>query len=145
MCFFRRGNWVPVNTPKTFFRFFDKFHAQMIGNLFSDSFNSNIVRDSRKKLCKCVFFGEETGSQLTLQKLFSVFFDKSHTQLIWNLFFWSFQLKKVRKSRKKFVNVFFRRGNWVPVKTPKTFFRFFDKFYAQLNGNLFFLIILAQK
>ena len=88
------------------FAFNDKCHAQLIGNHFCDHFSSIKVRKSRKNFAT-VFFGAETGSQLTLQKLVFGFKDKFHAQLIGNHFCDDFSSKKVRKSRKNFATVFF--------------------------------------
>merc|ERR1711872_112068 len=101
------------------FGFKDKFHAQLIGNHFCDNFSSKKERKWREKFAT-VFFGAETESQLTLQKLFFGFKDKFHSQLIGNHFCDDFIPKKVRKWRKNFSTVFFRSENWVPVNTPKT-------------------------
>ena len=137
MCFFGEETGSQLKHQKLFFRFFDKFHTQMIVNLFFLIILTQKNKKIEKKVCKFVFFGEETGSQLKLHKLFFRFLDKFHAQVNGNLFSDHFSSKIVRNSRKKFVNVFFQRGNWVPVKTPKTFFRFFDKFHTQVIGNLF--------
>ena len=64
------------------------------------------VGTSRKKFAT-VFFGAETGSQLTLQKLVFGFKDKFHAKLIDNHFFGFINSKTVGKSGKNFATVFF--------------------------------------
>ena len=78
----------------------------MIANQFSDDFSSKKVRKLRENFAM-VFFGAETGSQLTLQELVFGFKDKFYAQLIWNLFSDDFGSKKVRKSRENSATVFF--------------------------------------
>ena len=89
---------------KLVFGFKDKFHAQLIGSHFLDDFSSKKGRKSRKNFAT-VFFGAETGSQLTPQKLVFDFKDKCHAQLIGNHFSDHFSSIKVRKSRKNFATV----------------------------------------
>ena len=100
----RTGSQLTLQKPV--FGFKDKFHAQLIGNHFSDDFSSKKGRKSRKNF-STVFFGAETGSQLTLPKLVFGFNDKLHAKLIGNHFCEDFSSKKVRKSRKNFPTVFF--------------------------------------
>ena len=77
----------------------------MNGNHFSRDFSSKKVRKTRKNFAT-VFFGGETGSQLTLQKFVFSFKDKFHAQLIGNQFSDNFSSEKVRKSRKNFATDF---------------------------------------
>merc|ERR1711872_571252 len=105
------------------FGFKDKFHAQLIGNHFCDHFSSRKERKWREKFAT-VFFGAETESQLTLQRLVFGSKDKFHAQLIGNHFSDDFSSKKSKKIVKKICNGLFRSGDWIPVNTPKTCFRF---------------------
>ena len=103
--------------------FKDKFHAQLLGNHFPDDFSLKKVRKSTKNFAT-VFFGTETGSQLTHQKLFFGFKDKFHTQLIGNHFYDDFSSKKVRKSRKNFATVFFGAETGSQLTLQKLIFGF---------------------
>ena len=117
--FFGAETGSQLTLQKLVFGFKDKFHAQLIGNQFSDNFSSDKVRKSRKNFATD-FFGAENGSQLKLQNIVFVLTDKFHAQLIGNLFFSSFHFKKSKKIEKKICNGLFGSGNWVPVNTPKT-------------------------
>ena len=68
-----------LTIQKLVFGFKDKFHAQLIGNHFFWWFKLKKVRKSRKDFAT-VFFGAETGSQLTLQELVFGSKDKFHAQ-----------------------------------------------------------------
>ena len=84
-----------------------------------------------------VFFGAETGSQLTLQTLVFGFKDKFHAQLIGNHFFDDFSSKKVRKSRKNFATLFFGAETGSQLTLQALVFGFKDKCHAHLIGNHF--------
>ena len=101
----------------------DELHAQLIGNHFCDDFSSKRVRKTRKYF-PTVFFGSETGSQLTIQELVFGFKDKFHAQLIGNHFFDDFSSKKVRKLRKNFATVFFRAETGSQLTLQKLIFGF---------------------
>ena len=126
-----------LKLQKFVFSFKDKFHAQLIGNQFSDNFSSNKVRKSRKNFAT-VFFGAESGSQLTLQTLFLGFKDKFHGQFIGNHFSDNFSSEKVSRSRKNFATDFFGAENGSLLKLQNIVFVLTDKFHAQSIGNLFF-------
>ena len=83
--FFGAETWSQLTLQTLVFGFKDKFHAQLIGNLFLYDFSSEKVGKSRKKFAT-VSFGAEAGSQLTLQRLVFGFKDKFHVQLIGNNF-----------------------------------------------------------
>merc|ERR1711872_1052923 len=121
---------------KLVFGFMDKFHAQLISNHFCDDFCSKKVRKSRKKFAT-VFFGAETGSQLTLKELVFGSKDKFHAQFIGNHFSDDFSSKKVRKLRKKFATVVFGAETGSQLGLQKLIFGFKYKFHAKLIGNHF--------
>merc|ERR1711872_1153377 len=129
--FFGAETGSQLRLQKLIFGFNDKFHAQLIGNNFCDHFSSKKLRKTRKNFAT-VFFGAQTGSQLTLQKLVFGFKDKFHVKLIGNHFSDDFSSKKGRKTRKNFATVFFGSEAGSQLEIQKLVFGFKDKFHAQL-------------